>query len=80
MNSLKRKLVGFVVIAGALVAVYELLLTPDARKTIQTTGTKVKEVILQLKDVADEHIGTYVEEDVTQNRRDVEAEWKRIGF
>jgi hypothetical protein len=80
VKSLKRKLIGFVVMAGALVAVYELLLTPEAKKTLQATGSKVKEVMYQLKDVADDRIGTYVEEDVTQNRRDVEAEWEKIGF
>ena len=80
MDSLKRKLVGFVVIAGTLVAVYELLLTPEARKKLVETGSKVKEVMYQLKSVADDHIGTYVEEDVIQNRLDVEAEWAKIGF
>ncbi|MBP3885313.1 MAG: hypothetical protein J6D54_10335 [Olsenella sp.] len=80
MDSLKRKLVGFVVITGTLVAVYELLLTPEARKKLVETGSKVKEVMYQLKSVADDHIGTYVEEDVIQNRLDVEAEWAKIGF
>ena len=30
--------------------------------------------------MADDHIGTYVDEDAEQNRRDVEADWARIGY
>jgi hypothetical protein len=80
VSALRNKLIFIALLAGAGLATYRFLLTPEARDSLGATARRVGTTLEQVKEIADERMGTYADEDVVQNRRDVEADWARIGY
>ncbi len=81
MKKIRNYTVGIVLLSGAVVAAYELLLTDEAKQNLSKSVAEMRKSVQDLSDAVHDARGVTVdEENYLANREDTLKQWEAIGF
>lgn len=80
MKGLRWRLMGIAVLAGIGVAGYQLLLTPEAKRSVSRMAQTIRESYARIMQSYGDANSLTMNEDVLPNREATISQWESIGF
>lgn len=80
MNKIARYATVFGVLAGGCALLYRFGLSDEAKTSLKNAARSVHETYEQVSEKISDLYGTEVTEDMDERRREIGAQWERLGF
>ncbi len=80
MKRLRNQLILVAVLGISCLAVYELMLTKEAKESLKGAMSSVSGSYSRISGIISNHIGLVMEEETLPNRADALRQWAEIGY